>query len=243
MAFWKKIFKSKYTGREIDAAVAKAGTVPSVTTADEGKALVVDSEGKIVPGEAGTKVVANPTLAGTEAALTGLEVGTTKYKVNQPINVEANPVLTGNEPIMGSIRIGLTSYALPGQAIEAPESFITRINTALAGMATALMGDNKYHTTAINVQTTDTDFEEILNYILKLERSFSETAVTYTDCGGDIGIVPVSENFSSGTTYVNFDNYATTPLGLAHLIVKAYEQGTEGPVVIAFYAQKVEVAT
>lgn len=53
MAFWKKIFKSKYTGAEIDAAVAKAGTVPAVTSADAGKALVVDEEGKIVPGEAG----------------------------------------------------------------------------------------------------------------------------------------------------------------------------------------------
>jgi len=53
MAFWKKIFKSKYTGAEIDAAVAKAGTVPAVTSADAGKALVVDSEGKIVPGAAG----------------------------------------------------------------------------------------------------------------------------------------------------------------------------------------------
>ena len=56
MAFWKKFYKSKYTGAEIDAAVAKAGDA--------------------------TKVVANPTLAGTEAALEGLQVGDTKYKVN-----------------------------------------------------------------------------------------------------------------------------------------------------------------
>lgn len=53
MAFWKKFYKSKYTGAEIDAAVAKAGTVPAVTGADAGKALVVDEEGKIVAGEAG----------------------------------------------------------------------------------------------------------------------------------------------------------------------------------------------
>lgn len=56
MAFWKKIFKSKYTGAEIDAAVAKAVTVPAVTSADAGKALVVDEEGKIVAGEAGTNI-------------------------------------------------------------------------------------------------------------------------------------------------------------------------------------------
>ena len=49
--FWQKKYTSKYTGAEIDAAVAQAGTVPAVTAADEGKVLVVNSEGKIVPGE------------------------------------------------------------------------------------------------------------------------------------------------------------------------------------------------
>ena len=49
--FWQKKYTSKYTGAEIDAAVAKAGTVPAVTSADAGKALVVDSEGKIVAGQ------------------------------------------------------------------------------------------------------------------------------------------------------------------------------------------------
>ena len=51
MAFWKKFYKSKYSGAEIDAAVGKADTVPAVTAADAGKALVVDAEGKIVAGE------------------------------------------------------------------------------------------------------------------------------------------------------------------------------------------------
>ena len=48
--------------------------------------LTLDSNGKLthVNGKeisAGTTVVANPTLAGTEADLTGLQVGSTKYKV------------------------------------------------------------------------------------------------------------------------------------------------------------------
>ena len=51
--FWQKKYISKYTGAEIDAAVGRADTVPAVTAADAGKALVVDAEGKIVAGEAG----------------------------------------------------------------------------------------------------------------------------------------------------------------------------------------------
>lgn len=51
--FWQKKYISKYTGAEIDAAVAKADTVPAVTAYDAGKALVVNDEGKIVAGEAG----------------------------------------------------------------------------------------------------------------------------------------------------------------------------------------------
>ena len=86
MAFWKKIFKSKYTGAEIDAAIAKAGDA--------------------------TKVVANPTLAGTEAALTGLEVGETKYKVDS--------VLINQTPLTGSIQ--------PLKNIETPDGLHSFIN-------------------------------------------------------------------------------------------------------------------
>ena len=75
MAFWKKIFKSKYTGAEIDAAIAKAGTVPAVTSADEGKALVVDSEGKIVPGNAGADIKFNQVRSADQIALNIINAG------------------------------------------------------------------------------------------------------------------------------------------------------------------------
>lgn len=91
MAFWKKFYKSKYTGAEIDAAVAKAGDA--------------------------TKVTANPTLAGTESALTGLEVGTTTYKVNQPINVVANPTLAGTESALEGLQVGETKYKVGGDRV------------------------------------------------------------------------------------------------------------------------------
>ena len=60
------------------------------------------------------QVVANPELAGTEAGLTGLEVGGTKYKVEQPINVEANPTLAGTEAELEGIEIGDTKYKIGG---------------------------------------------------------------------------------------------------------------------------------
>ena len=55
---------------------------PPVSATDNGKVLTV-ADGKWAVGNAsgGTTVVANPTLAGTEADLTGLQVGDTKYKV------------------------------------------------------------------------------------------------------------------------------------------------------------------
>ena len=60
------------------------------------------------------QVVANPELAGTEGSLTSLEVGGTKYKVEQPINVEANPTLAGTEADLTGIQIGETKYKVGG---------------------------------------------------------------------------------------------------------------------------------
>ena len=58
----------------------------------------------------GTEVVANPTLAGTEAALTGLEVDGTKYKVNQPTTIEGNPAGAGGGSALTGLKIGDTVY-------------------------------------------------------------------------------------------------------------------------------------
>lgn len=68
--FWQKKYTSKYTGAEIDAAVAKAGDA--------------------------TKVTANPTLAGTESALEGLQVGNTKYKVTEIPTIEITQTEIGS---------------------------------------------------------------------------------------------------------------------------------------------------
>ena len=66
-----------------------------------------------IEGSGGTTVVANPTLAGTENNLTGIQVGSTKYKVEQPINVVANPTLAGTESDLTGLQVGNTKYKIP----------------------------------------------------------------------------------------------------------------------------------
>lgn len=55
----RKKYKSPYTGKEVDAAVAKAVAIPDTTVADAGKVLGVTPEGKIglIEGGGGGGVV------------------------------------------------------------------------------------------------------------------------------------------------------------------------------------------
>lgn len=71
-------------------------------------------------GEFDDGIEANPTLAGTESALTGLKVNNVKYKVEQPINVAANPTLAGTEAELSGLEVGSTKYKIPeGTPVEA----------------------------------------------------------------------------------------------------------------------------
>lgn len=81
----KGVFNTGITATQIEQVV----DLPIPTTDDEGKVLKVDAEGKweLATDSEGTVVVANPTLAGTEAELKGLQVGTTKYKVPEGMQV------------------------------------------------------------------------------------------------------------------------------------------------------------
>ena len=81
----KGVFNTGITSTQIEQVV----DLPVPTTDDEGKVLKVDAEGKweLSTDAEGTVVVANPTLAGTEADLVGLQVGATKYKVPEGMQV------------------------------------------------------------------------------------------------------------------------------------------------------------
>ena len=78
-------------------------------------------------GGTGTEVEANPTLSGSEADLTAIKVGGTKYKVPQGstgTEVEANPTLSGSEADLTAIKVGGTKYKVPqgGTEVEANPS-------------------------------------------------------------------------------------------------------------------------
>lgn len=60
------------------------------------------------------QVEANPTLAGTEASLTGLQIGDTKYAVPQGTTVVANPTLAGTEADLEGLQVGDTKYKVGG---------------------------------------------------------------------------------------------------------------------------------
>ena len=91
------IYNSSYTGAEVDASVAKTQAITK--TPQQINDL--------------NQVVANPTLAGTEADLTGLQVGETKYAVPQGTPVVANPTLAGTEADLTGLQVGDTKYAVP----------------------------------------------------------------------------------------------------------------------------------
>lgn len=73
-----KNYQSTHTGAEIDAGIDLLDN----NTATDGQVLTANGTGGATWQDAkGTEVVANPSLAGTESDLTGLEVAGTKYKV------------------------------------------------------------------------------------------------------------------------------------------------------------------
>ena len=72
--------------------------------------LTISSDDKVsVASHVDTSVVANPTLAGTEDELSGLEINGTKYKVSGE-NVVANPTLAGTEAELNGLEVGSTKY-------------------------------------------------------------------------------------------------------------------------------------
>ena len=87
--FWQKKYISKYTGAEIDAAVAAGSQVPEIDIEDAGKILAVDAEGKIV---AKTDPVPAVTVADAGSAL--VVDGQGKIAVQEPFVINVTGTVT-----------------------------------------------------------------------------------------------------------------------------------------------------
>ena len=120
---------------EVDiAAVCTEDNRPGLML--EGKTFTKDDL-----GGGGTEVVANPTLAGGESSLEGLQVGETKYKVPSGTEVTANPTLAGTEADLTGIQVGETKYKVPSgtEVVANPTGMVG------AGLLTGLqVGNEKY---------------------------------------------------------------------------------------------------
>ena len=82
---------------ENELIITSDKNVPIPTTNDVGKAPIVNASGEYELGNAGTNVVANPTLAGTETALTGLQVGDTKYALKKVFHIYTSKTYTPSD--------------------------------------------------------------------------------------------------------------------------------------------------
>ena len=140
--FWQKKYISKYTGAEIDAAVEKAGDL--------------------------SKVEANPTLAGTEAALAGLQVGDTKYKVLGKEDFVVTITLTGI-PATPTAAFDKT-YAEIEAAQTAGKNIIFKVNVVISDVTVMTITTTVYfystvaHAFQITCSVVSDDGTSLLSY-------------------------------------------------------------------------------
>lgn len=118
---------------------------------------------ELIAGAEGTEVIANPTLAGTESALTGLQVGDTKYKIESGggklyahrvwlriNNKTSSSKLTGN---------GFVSY------IDRNPNGITTLSELLDALWNAGITQSYKTTPAFIVSLRETDVTSTQSYI------------------------------------------------------------------------------
>lgn len=101
-----------------DFIVFANGYIDLITTVGDSTINVLEDGEVLLDIPGGINVVANPTLDGTEASLTGLEVGTTKYKID-----------TGKQLYLHNIKI------VDGSGLICYCQIINDSNTAFTGLS------------------------------------------------------------------------------------------------------------
>ena len=115
-----------YTKTQADALYSEKIAKTDIAAATGNSSSKVMSQAAVTSA-INARVKANPALTGSEADLSALEVGGTKYKVPQGgtgTEVEANPTLSGSEADLTAIKVGGTKYKVPqgGTEVEANPS-------------------------------------------------------------------------------------------------------------------------
>lgn len=124
----------------IDTPIDSSSIVPPEGTA-AGKVMASDGAGKTTWIDNGTDVVANPTLSGTEPALSGLQVGDDKFAVPTPTEVIANPTTTGTEEDLTALQVGDDKYLIPAGTEVIANPTMVGTEEDLTGLQ---VGDTKY---------------------------------------------------------------------------------------------------
>ena len=127
--------------------------------------ILIDGSDITISEHTSLSVVANPTLAGTEADLTGLEVNGTKYKV--PAKVSANPSPAGSTELTG-LQIGSDKYKISG-------------GTKLYKHTISFSGGN---TMLCIASTNSTVFQNIIDNLIKIIRVSGSTLGDIIDIYG-----------------------------------------------------------
>lgn len=147
-----------------------------------------------------TKVEANPELEGTEASLTGLQVGDTKYVVSEGTVVNANPELVGGESSLTSIQIGDTKYKVIEKEYQHNIRIVVKDNqSAMPQIDVSFTITNKSNT-KINTYTSLRDYLDSKGF-----KNYDNTAITNQQTKAVSGFW----NDTTNTRYIPLTNIST----------------------------------
>ena len=187
MAFWKKIFKSKYTGAEIDAAVAAASKLPSTEEAKTYNIIeYYNNKWRLAPG---------------------FSLGFNSSSPYRDITYGLEPMINDNHLDYWTTKLAVTQYVVP-------ESVQTKINTMLMSIYTTVLTDYKMHSTTASVTNEDANFEDFQNFANVLEKmvGYKERPVIIIN-EANLGNTFLREGISTGYGMFGGITYMTNMYG------------------------------
>ena len=185
------IYKSKYTGEQIEDILDKADgiSVQSGATDEEFEGITIDGKTYHLPQQEHINVVANPSTTPTEE-LTKVEIGNTTYSIPQPQTVVANPSGSGSNNL-NKLQVGNTIYNVP-QPVAPTTVVANPQGDATAELDKLRVGDVIYETprpidvvaNPIGVGDTDLTKLRVGSTIYNIPQPQTPTTVIANPAGG-----------------------------------------------------------